>query len=91
MSQLKIFGKKISVTTAVKQECEYVNITRGGHGRGIGNWQRKPKGVTMTHEYQGNTQTVTKENMGTGAREYGSRRRSNPLKEIPCVARFMTL
>ena len=76
----KFFGERISMTTAVKQECEDVNITRGGYGRGKSNWQRKPKGVTMTHEYQGNKQTATKENMGTGtpARGRGSRRKSNP-------------
>ena len=35
----------------------------------------------MTHEYHGNKQTATEENMGTGAlaRGRGSRRRSNPL------------
>ena len=35
----------------------------------------------MTHEYQGNKQTATKEHMGTGAlaRGCGSRRRSNTL------------
>ena len=69
------------MTTAVKQECEDVNITRGRYGRGKSNWQKKPKGVTMTHEYQGNNETATKENVGTGAlaRGCGSRRRSNPL------------
>ena len=41
-------------------ECEDVNITRGGYGRGRGNWQRKPKGVNMTHQYQGNKQTAIK-------------------------------
>ena len=73
----KFFGERISMTTAVKQECEDVNITRGGYFRGKSNWQRKPKGVTMTHQYQGNKQTATKENMGTGtlARGRGSRRK----------------
>ena len=35
----------------------------------------------MTHEYQGNKQTATKETMGTGdlASRRGNRRRSNPL------------
>ena len=79
----KFFGERISMTTDVEQECEDVNITRRGYGRGRSNWQRKPKGVTMTHEYQGNKQTATKENMDTGAlalaRGRGSRRRSNPL------------
>ena len=76
----KFFGERISMTTAVKQECEDVNITTG-YSRGRSNWQRKPKGVAMTHEYQGNKQTATKENIGTGAlaRGRGSRRRSNPL------------
>ena len=48
----KFFGERLSMTTAVKQECEYVGITRGGYGRGRSNWQKKRKGVTMTHEYQ---------------------------------------
>ena len=48
------------MTTAVKQECEDGSITRGGYGRGRSNWQRKPKGVTMTHEYQGNKQQPLK-------------------------------
>ena len=56
----KFFGERISMTTAVKQECEDFNITRGGYCRGRGNWQRKPKGVTMTYEYQGNKQTANK-------------------------------
>ena len=30
----KIFGERISMTTAVKQECGDVNITRGGYDRG---------------------------------------------------------
>ena len=80
----EFFGERISMTTAVKQECEDVNITRGGYSRGRSNWKRKPEGVTMTHEYQGNKQTATKENMCTGAlvRGHGSIRRStcNPLK-----------
>ena len=79
----KFFGERKSMTTAVKQECEDVNITRERYGRGRSNRQRKPKGVTMTHEYQGNEQTTTKENMGTAAlaRGRGSRRRSNPLNK----------
>ena len=69
------------MTTAVKQECEDVIVTRGGYGRERSNWQRKPKCVSMTHEYQGNKQTATEENMGTGtlAGGHGSRRRSNLL------------
>ena len=57
-----------------------------------GNWERKPKGVAMTHEYQGNKQTATKENIGTGAltRGLGSRRKSNPLnfEENPMYCRM---
>ena len=61
------FGERMSMTTAVKQECEDVNITRGGYGRERGNWQKKPKAVTMTPVYRRNKQTATKENMGAGA------------------------
>ena len=61
------FGERISMTAAVKHKCEDVNITRGGYGRERGNWQKKPKAVTMTPVYQRNKQTATKENMGTGA------------------------
>ena len=88
------FGERISITSAIKQECEDVNITRGGYGIGRSNWQRKPKGVIMTHEYQGNKQTATEENVLTGALARGrGSRRSNPyvVKEIPCVAEFVTL
>ena len=44
------------------------------------------KMFTMTHEYQGNKQTATKENMSTGARarRRGSRRRNNLLNSMHC-------
>ena len=34
----KLFGERISMITAVKQEFEDVNITRGGCGRARSNW-----------------------------------------------------